>query len=524
MRQKHWIAFLAVLTVIGFAWGFYQAAESRTARIMVENDRERAFYDLLGSVENLSVLSDKALIVSGNAETARIFSQLNREAYVAQESLSLLPVNHGAFSRTEQFLNQMGDFSNSLLVQASKGTKISDKQRETLTSLRDEINSISADLHTLADSGENPFSWAAIRNNEVDEVEDAARAGIANSSFSKIDSQLQEIPTLIYDGPFSDHLESRGPVKLPGKEIDWPKAKRIAADLLGEAYNYKEYGKSGETAAIPVLTLEVSPKEKGGETFYLDISRTGGFPVLMTAGSAMGESKLSHQNALTKAKAFLDKTPYQSMEANYSIMENNVMTINYVYVENDTLVYPDMVKISIDMNSGRVVGFDAQNYLVYHKDRDYSGLKISAEEAKSKLPTGLSLEHTRKAIIPKDNGDEVLCYEFRMKSGTKIISFISMPEPGKKKISLASITVPTEPSLCNQGILIPIPSKMYRVSGDHRRLPGKRAACHRRPFSRLKPKPPRGNLGAGAAEQGPNAASRHMAACVFYERGFLHRF
>ncbi len=419
MKYKQWIAFLALLTVIGFGWGFYQASESQTAQIIVQNDRERAFYDLLGSVENLSVLSDKALIATGDGQISRVFSQLNTEAYVAQESLSMLPVNHSAFSRTEQFLNQMGDFSYSLLIQTSQGEELTDEQRETLTNLNEEIASISTELHELATSEESPFTWAAIKNADIDEVADAETAGIANASFAKIDENLQEIPTLIYDGPFSDHLESRDPVQLDGEEISWDQAKEIAAALLGDSYTYTEYGKSGEEAAIPVLTLEVAANENADDIFYLDISRVGGYPVLMTNGAADGESKLSHQDALTKAKAFLDKTPYENMVPNYSMIDDNVMIINYVYEENETLIYPDMIKLSIDMSTGRVVGFDAQSYLINHGERDFSGLKISAAEAESKLTANLTLESTKKAVIPLDNGGEVLCYELRTKYGDK---------------------------------------------------------------------------------------------------------
>ncbi len=419
MNYKQWIAFLAILAIIGFGWGFYQASESQTARIMVENNHERAFYDLLGSVENLSVLSDKALIATGKSQVNRILSQLNTEAYVAQESLSMLPINHSAFSRTEQFLNQMGNFSYSLLVQSSKGNDLTEEQRQTLTDLSGEIAEISNELHGLVNGEESPFAWAVIKNAQIEEVTDAKKAGIANASFAKIDETLQEIPALVYDGPFSDHLESKEPVQLPGEEISWEEAKKIAKNLLGDNYTYEEYGKSGKEAAIPIMTLKITAKNNADDVIYLDISRTGGFPTLMTSSAGEGASKLSNQDALTKAEAFLAKTPYENMVPNYAMMDSNVLTINYVYEENDTLIYPDMIKISIDMTNGRVVGIDAQSYLVNHKDRTFSGLKLSAEEAKSNLPSGFSLESTKKAIIPLDNGDEVLCYEFRMKSGDR---------------------------------------------------------------------------------------------------------
>ena len=47
MNKNFVILFLSVLTVIGFGWGFFQTAESNESRNTVENDRARAFYDLV---------------------------------------------------------------------------------------------------------------------------------------------------------------------------------------------------------------------------------------------------------------------------------------------------------------------------------------------------------------------------------------------------------------------------------------------------------------------------------------------
>lgn len=421
MNSKQLIAFLSVLVVIAFAWGFYQTSDGGNAATVVENDRQRAFYELVDSVENMAVLSSKALLSTGDSNRAKLYAQLTTESYVAQENLNELPVAHEALTRTQQFLNQMGNFSYSLIAGATRGEPLSEEQEATMASLNTEVQQIANALHNLAGAEENPFSWQAIKAS-TRRLNDGnlAAAGLANSTLNEVNTGLDKVETLIYDGPFSDHLEAKGPVALPGEEIGWDQAIATAKSLFGDAYTYEKVSKTSAYAGIAVLTVGISGQDGQGISGWLDVSKVGGYPVQLTSSTGDGEIKISAEEALQIAAAFLAKTPYQSMRDVYYLIEDNVLTANYVYTESDAIFYPDMVKVSVNLATGQIVGFDAINYLTNHYlERSLSGLNLTEEAAAAALTTEMTPASVQKAVIPLENGAEALCYEFRFDGETQ---------------------------------------------------------------------------------------------------------
>ena len=60
--------------------------------------------------------------------------------------------------------------------------------------------------------------------------------GSADNSFRKVETQLHELPVLVYDGPFSDHIDKMEPQGLTGGMVTLDQARNIAgrfADLGG---------------------------------------------------------------------------------------------------------------------------------------------------------------------------------------------------------------------------------------------------------------------------------------------------
>ena len=302
MNKNRLIIFLAILTVIGFGWGFYETNETSARETAVENMRSRAFYDILDSVEKLSILSSKTLVSTDNSTRSELFSELNTEAYVAQENLCQLPLYHNALLRTEKFLNQMGDFSYSLMKRINDGGEITAEERETLESLNTEVEKLSIALHELENSEETPFSWDASSKAEKQVAKNnLATASAAHSSLSEITTDLDEVPSLTYDGPFSDELENAGPLELSGEEATWAEALELAANLLGDEYQYEAYGRSSENAGIAVYSVNVMAGEDN-TIGYLDISRTGCHQcnILLNKGEIRGLSALKRELMLPK--------------------------------------------------------------------------------------------------------------------------------------------------------------------------------------------------------------------------------
>ena len=94
------------------------------------------------------------------------------------------------------------------------------------------------------------------------------------------------------------------------------------------------------------------------------------------------------------------------------------------------------------MDSGDIVGFEAQGYHFSHKTRDIPTPKVSQTQAKSSLNPNLNIINSGMAIIPTDVKTEVLVYEFKGQvAGKEFIVYINA-ETGKEEDILIVLNTP----------------------------------------------------------------------------------
>ena len=102
------------------------------------------------------------------------------------------------------------------------------------------------------------------------------------------------------------------------------------------------------------------------------------------------------------------------MKESYYVINNNICTINYAYVQDGAVCYPDLIKVSVALDNGSVVLFDACGYLMNHTARTLPPAQLSAEQAAEKLSPALTPRGDAKtAVIPTSGGNEACCYEFK---------------------------------------------------------------------------------------------------------------
>ena len=80
--------------------------------------------------------------------------------------------------------------------------------------------------------------------------------------------------------------------------------------------------------------------------------------------------------------------------------------------QNGIILYPDLVKVKVDLENGNVIGYDAVSYWINHTSRDISGATVTTEMAKTNIDTSFSIKNERLVLAPLDYNREVLCWEF----------------------------------------------------------------------------------------------------------------
>ena len=129
------------------------------------------------------------------------------------------------------------------------------------------------------------------------------------------------------------------------------------------------------------------------------------------------------------------------MKESYFLIQENIITINYLYVQDDILVYPDLIKVKVALDNGEILGVETNGYLNSHFVRQDIVPTISKEVAKASLNTRLDIQSEGLAIIPTEWKTEILCYEFKGKiDETEFLVYINAENGREENILVITET------------------------------------------------------------------------------------
>ena len=106
-------------------------------------------------------------------------------------------------------------------------------------------------------------------------------------------------------------------------------------------------------------------------------------------------------------------------QAGYYSIYDGICTVNYAYEEDGVIYYADLIKVSVALDTGKLTGLDARNYLMNHKERSLPQVSLDKQEAEGMLMSGLGVLDCRLAVIPLDTGKEAYCYELHCRDKDK---------------------------------------------------------------------------------------------------------
>ena len=305
------------------------------------------------------------------------------------------------------------------------------------TELKNTLDQLSTDMN------EGRISWDELTKDT--EIAFAQQVdNLSAATFSNLDENFGEYAGLIYDGAFSEHMESVERKGLIGDEIDEEKAKQIAREFIG-GDRIAEINSNGLVENGNIQVFDFYAKLKDGDEINplsISISKKGGHIVNMNYNRQIDIETISYEQANNIGMEFLKSRKIESMRETYYLKEGGILTINYAYEQDGIVVYPDLIKLKIALDNGEVLGIETSGYLNNHTQRDISKIKISAEEAKANLNKNLEITSERLAIIPTEWKTEILCYEFKGKiDDTDFLVYINA-ETGKEENILVIIDTP----------------------------------------------------------------------------------
>lgn len=403
-----------------------------------ENSYDMAFYELVSYSQNVENYLAKSLITKSSSYSAETLTYLWREANLAQTYLCMLPIQSQELENTERFLNQVSDYSLSLSRKTIKGEELSEKDLKNLEILHSYSIEVSQALNQLfSEISSGQVSWKDLNNSGT---EFATQVSNNLDAFNAIEDNFHEYSGLIYDGAFSEHLTSEEKKGLTGEEISEEKASEIAKEFIGN--DIQEFNKLGyvENANIPVYSFSA---KKNNNDISITISKTGGHIVYMNSNRDVSEEKISYEDANKMGKEYLEQKGFMNMKETYYLNEMGILTVNYAYVQDEVVMYPDLIKVKIALDNGEILGIETTGYLNNHTERVLDKYKISLNQAKLRLNKNIDIQSEGKAVIPTKWKTEIQCYEFKGKvNETEFLVYINA-ETGEEQDILIITNTPS---------------------------------------------------------------------------------
>ena len=380
----------------GFGWKELRRAEQAERELRYAG--EHAFEELCAAVRGMDTALEKSLYAVSPALRASMCAEVSARAGAAEAALGALPFASGELEQTASFLSRTGDYALWALRCTAAGEETGEEVGENLRALSEAASAL--------DEGLNALRLGLADGSVTADGALALRSGLPGLSDSllQMESEFPETPSLVYDGPFSSALADRPPrMTENAREISEEDAVRIAAGFLGLRSNLAT--PAGETeGAIPGWRLSAGD-------FTVTVSRQGGFVVRCHSERTPRRAVLSTEEALAAAGEFLRTRAASPMKESYHIREENVLTVSYCGEEQGVFCYPDMVKLTVALDTGEILHYDAEAYLTSHTRRQFPRPEITAEAAEASLPSGLRLLSDRLALIPSAGQEELFCRE-----------------------------------------------------------------------------------------------------------------
>ncbi len=399
----------ALLTLSGIAYENHIKAEEYRREIYTTYSY--AFSELSDCITGISRSLQKALYSSSPSMLSSICSDVYAKTSSASSALSSLPYADRELEHTAAFIAKTGDYAYFLMRNISGGNEYSEKDRESLSSLSKSAAKVAAELDELSAqllSGQYSIYELERLQDVLSSGEDSMLDTGLAGGVKRMETEFSEIPSLIYDGPFSSHIGQRYPKLLDGSdEISEEDAVKIASDFTGISVEDLYYDHTRDTD-VPVYVISGK-----GNDITAEITRSGGKTLYFRKMKITGAPVLSDEDAVKVAARFLESRGYDSMKATYWSDNGNEVTVNFAYDLNGTMCYTDLIKVTVALDAGDIISFESMNYIMNHAKRTLPEINTPAEEAEKTITPSLKVLSRGTAVIPTNGKNEVFCHEFK---------------------------------------------------------------------------------------------------------------
>lgn len=400
---------------------------------LVQDEYNKSMYLAVSYINNVEVDLAKLLVTSTPKMSAVTLADIWKQANLAKECLEQIPVGQNSMANASKYLTQVSDFSYTLMKQNISDIKLTEDEYEKLKHIYEDSSKLSSKMSDIYDD----LNAGRIKWDELEKIgnEKLPDNDISNS-ISEVGKTFQNYEGLIYDGAFSDHLLSSEPKFLSQKEISEDDAKKYIEEVILNDEKIDKIEFKGESnGKIELYNFDVTLDSKQKRT--ISITKNDCKLYLMIGDKKVKEQNISVGEAKKRGMEFLNKLGIDNMTETYYQKTENMIVINYAATQDGVILYPDLIKVKISLDDGKVYGVEAAGYIFNHTTRNNLKPSISQEKAKSILNSSIEIISSDLALIPTESNSEILTYEFKGKiDNREFLIYINADNAREEKVLL----------------------------------------------------------------------------------------
>ncbi|MBQ8312758.1 MAG: germination protein YpeB [Clostridia bacterium] len=391
--------YITIATGLAFVLAGVMAYQSRRITMLektVEETYRSALHQTAEEAADLALCLEKALITTDAAHTAQLLHHIGQTAGNVQQHLAYLPVSPQAMQPVLRFAGQLSANSEAWLEELVATGQLED--RTQLAQPLAVCSQLSSQL-ALAESTADLESLA-------------------------ITAELPQAAT----------PQPRG---LPQGEITQEEALDIARSLVGDSRVKAIQAAPGTSGSLAAYGVTVQTDDV---QLNLEVTRQGGKLLWMMPETASFPITQSPHACQQAAVDFLALHGFGAVQPVYHQVYDGLYVVSLVPVQGDVLLYPDLLRVQVRMDTAEVVGLEAHNYWLNHVPRSLPAPTLSISAAQEHIADHAQVEDTRLCLIPQGD-EEVLCYEVSVThNGESYLIYIDA-QSGREVELLKTITI-----------------------------------------------------------------------------------
>lgn len=414
-RGQVWPYLLLSVALVGaVGFGAYQTRLKNQYLRDAENKYMSAFHKLKWTSENIEERTAKLMATNDPRLQENLLADLRVFSAQAVEHMSVLPFTTMNTPRITNFLNTMREQTDEKHHKLSSGQVLDEKDWAQLQELRKQAVFFEEELSNLLGLvGNNMIRW-----NQTVQATSPAQSGQAATPITKSVMTLEQgIPA----PPGEENALAPGHSPLPRPKTD--PGPRVDAQAAAEAI--KRFVDM-PLKAEPVQTGVYDLADTGGglSLYFFDATKQNGLPmnfgvsihgghvVYMVDGRMVTDKKFTPQQLIEKARKMMSKWGFDSIDFVSAVENDGTLVIDFAPLVDGVSVQTELIKVSLAMDNGELVGYDARSYWVNHHERQLGSPRLSSAEAAERISPRLEVAaEPQLALVADRRGQERLAWE-----------------------------------------------------------------------------------------------------------------